>query len=187
MKRLLIILLIVIVIIIILSKPKMEQKEKNRKAFLKVIQFSEGTAKSANPYAVVFGFGYTIENFSDHPANLGSWTGKTLSDNLCYNANQPAGCKSTAAGAYQFIKSTWNGIKRAMPGITFDEIGQDKAALHLIKKRGAINDVESGRFYDAVAKCAKEWASFPGSPYGQPTKRIQNMERVFTDNGGKIV
>jgi len=42
MKRLLIILLIVIVIIILLSKPKMEQKEKNRKAFLKVIQFSEG-------------------------------------------------------------------------------------------------------------------------------------------------
>lgn len=188
MKKLLIILLIVFVIIVLLSlKPKMDQRDKNRKAFLKVIQFTEGTAKSINPYAVVFGFGYTIKDFSDHPSNLGTWTGKTLNDNICLRANQNTGCKSTASGAYQFLKSTWNGIKEAIPGIKFNATGQDMAALYLIKKRGAIDDIDNGRFYDAIAKCSKEWASFPGSPYGQPTKKIEEIVKVFTDNGGKIV
>lgn len=187
MKRLLIIIVILIVILIFLSfRQPMTQKEKNIKAFLKVIQFSEGTLKNLNPYAVTFGFSFVIRDFSDHPANLGTWQGGKLSNSTCANAGQPSGCVSTAAGAYQIIRPTWNAIKKAYPNIRFNSEGQDKGAIHLITKRKALADLENGKFYDAIAKLNKEWASLPGSPYGQPTKKMQDLVKVYTDNGGVI-
>jgi len=40
--------------------------------------------------------------------------------------------------------------------------------------------VKAGRFDAAVAKCAKEWASLPGSPYGQPVKTLDQARARAT-------
>jgi muramidase (phage lysozyme) len=156
-------------------------------AFLKTIQFSEGTYKEADPYAVVFGYGHVIQDFSNHPGVTGEWRGKKLPDNYCKAAGQPIGCISTSAGAYQFIKPTWISIKKQLPHLRFDKAGQDEAVIYLIKQRGAYQDVISGNFETAVRKLSAVWASFPNAPYGQPTKSMDKLREFYLNQGGKTI
>ena len=93
---------------------------------------------------------------------------------------------STAAGAYQFLSRTWNECRDALLLPDFSPASQDRAAAFLIKRRGAYRDVLEGRFYTAVRKCAKEWASLPGSPYGQPTLQMDEAAEIFQRFGGVI-
>lgn len=158
----------------------------NLGAFLKLIQYCEGTYSQSNPYAVCYGYSHTIQNFSNHPAITGEWTGKTLPDSYCIAAGFQPGCKSTAAGAYQFLKSTWLGIQQKLGNIAFNAAGQDAGAVQLIKNRGAYNDVLNGNLYAAIQKCNKTWASLPGSPYGQPTKTYAQCEKFYIEHGGGV-
>jgi len=65
-----------------------------------MVRHSEGTDEAPNPYAVTYGYQFTITDFSDHPAVLGTWKGESLDSlGLAY-----LGKVSTAAGAYQIIK-----------------------------------------------------------------------------------
>ncbi|MGB1205321.1 MAG: glycoside hydrolase family 104 protein [Chitinophagales bacterium] len=158
----------------------------NVDAFLKVIQFAEGTYRESNPYSVTYGYDHIIQNFSDHPAITGEWTGKLLPSSYCTNAGLSAGCKSTAAGAYQIIKPTWIGIKNKYPNSKFDKAGQDNAAIHLIAQKNAIQDVENGNFDAAIYKINKIWASLPGSPYGQPTRSMNELRDFYVEHGGSF-
>lgn len=143
----------------------------NVAAFLAVIRKGEGTA-DANGYRRMFG-GKLFDSFADHPRQKNTATfgnGKTVT--------------STAAGAYQFLSTTWDEAARALNLPDFSPASQDAAALYLIRRRGALADVEAGRFDVAVRKVAKEWASLPGSPYGQPTLREAEARQIYTDAGG---
>lgn len=144
--------------------------EANVQAFLRVIRVGEGTADEAG-YRRHFG-GRLFDSFSDHPrvaitAGLG--------------ANQYT---STAAGAYQFLARTWDGLVRQYGFDDFEPATQDVAALALIDGRKALDDVLAGRFADAVRKCNREWASLPGSPYGQPTRTLAQAEATYLAQGG---
>lgn len=144
----------------------------NLQAFLRMIRYAEGTA-SANGYRMLFGGGL-FEGYDDHPrtpvtATLG---GKRIT--------------STAAGAYQFLERTWDDIKRAAGVSDFSPESQDRAAAALIRRRGALADVYAGRFSEAVRKCAREWASLPGSPYGQPVKTMAQVTAAYQGAGGWI-
>lgn len=139
---------------------------KNVKAFLQVIRKGEGTADS-NGYRRIFG-GQLFSGFADHPRITVKKSGYT----------------SSAAGAYQFIISTWDETRRIMGLSDFSPASQDAAAVGRIAARGALDDVKAGRFELAVKKCAKEWASLPYSPYGQPTISIATAQGVYAQNGG---
>ena len=144
----------------------------NLQAFLRMIRYAEGTA-SANGYRTLFG-GRLFEGYADHPriavtATLG---GRPIT--------------STAAGAYQFLARTWDDIKRAAGVSDFSPASQDRAAAALIRRRGALADVYAGRFDQAVAKCAREWASLPGSPYGQPVKTRAQVLAAYQGAGGFV-
>lgn len=141
---------------------------KNVQAFLKVIRSGEGTSDS-NGYRRIFG-GQLFTNFADHPRITVS----------------KSGYKSSAAGAYQFIISTWDETKGMMGLVDFSPASQDLAALGRIAARGALEDVLAGRFELAVKKCAREWASLPFSPYGQPTITLQSAQNTYVNNGGVI-
>jgi muramidase (phage lysozyme) len=126
----------------------------NVKAFLSLIRYTEG----AN-YNTLFG-GDVFYDYKDHPRikitkSLG---GRPIT--------------STAAGAYQFLSRTWDGCAKALSLPDFTPQSQDLAALYLVDRRGALNSVLTGNFKDAIYGCNKEWASLPGSPYGQPTKTL---------------
>ncbi len=68
---------------------------------------------------------------------------------------------SDAAGRYQFLSTTWRGVKGKVGARDFSPVNQDKAAVQLVRNRGAAADVEAGRIQRAIEKCSWEWASFP--------------------------
>lgn len=140
----------------------------NVKAFLMVIRTGEGTADSGG-YKRLFGGG-SFSSFADHPKKIINKSGYTTS----------------AAGAYQFIISTWNETKKALKLPDFSPASQDLAALGRIAYRGALNDVIAGRFDQALRKVSQEWASMPYSPYGQPTISLAKANSTYLKNGGSI-
>jgi lysozyme len=144
----------------------------NEAGFLAMIRFSEGTARAANPYAVTYGYVFTIENFSDHPALLG-WKGFT----------DTHGRHSTAAGAYQINVLTWNGCKRIYAAKDFSPAEQDRMALALVNERHALDLINAGDIETAIARCSAEWASFPGSQAWQPQKVMSDLLAAY--NAGR--
>lgn len=142
------------------------------RAMLRVIRTGEGTA-GENGYRTLFG-GDTFTSFADHPRQSITRTlgGRKIT--------------STAAGAYQFLSSTWDETKRIMGLGDFSPASQDRGAVGRIAARGALEDVKAGRFDVAIQKIAREWASMPGSPYGQPVISLGRARAVFADAGGTI-
>jgi len=161
-----------------------DQAGANIAAFLATVRQAEGTANSPDPYAVCFGYHHTIQDFSDHPALTGEWKGERLPDAMCVNAGFGPGCVSTAAGAYQIIKPTWLKMQAALGLPDFTATSQDAAAVELIRRRGAMEDVKAGRFAAAVGKCRNEWASLPGNYAKQGQRSIAQLETWFQQSGG---
>ena len=142
----------------------------NLKAFLIMIRYGEGTS-GENGYRVMFG-GELFTSFDDHPR-------KAIKKKL---GGKPI--TSTAAGAYQFLSKTWDECRDKLELPDFSPHSQDRAAAFLIYRRRALGDVIVGRFYSAVKKCNKEWASLPGSPYGQPVVTWAKALEVYERAGG---
>ena len=163
-----------------------EQAGGNIAAFLGMIRQAEGTASGSNPYAVCYGYRHTIQNFSDHPAITGEWRGERLPDAMCINAGFGPGCVSTAAGAYQIIKPTWLKMQAALSLPDFGPASQDAAAVELIRRRAALEDVKAGRITEAITKCRNEWASLPGNYAKQGQRSIETLAAWYEQNGGFI-
>jgi len=143
----------------------------NVQAFLKMLRHGEGTTDE-DGYRRMFG-GKLFDSFADHPRQPQTATfkgGNTLT--------------SSAAGAYQFLTRTWDGLVKQNGFTDFSPANQDLGAIALIQGRKALDDVVAGRFDAAVMKCNKEWASLPGSPYGQPTTTAQKARDLYTEAGG---
>lgn len=140
----------------------------NVAAFLRVIRAGE-SGQDESAYRVMFG-GSRFDSFADHPRIT----------------NTASGYTSTAAGAYQFLSKTWDECAKALSLPDFSPESQDLAAVYLIKRRGALDDVIAGRLDDAIQKCAKEWASLPGSPYGQPTRTLDQARATYLEYGGSL-
>jgi lysozyme len=157
---------------------------RNVAAFLDVVKHAEGTAGQADPYRVCYGFSHTLQSFSDHPAITGEWGGVQLSDTMCALAGFGPGCRSTAAGAYQLIKPTWQAVRHALSLADFSPANQDAAAIELIRRRGALEDVKAGRFTQAVAKCRNEWASLPGNYAKQGQRTLTELAGWYAQAGG---
>ncbi|MFT3665578.1 glycoside hydrolase family 104 protein [Piscinibacter sp.] len=152
----------------------------NLPAFLDAIMWSEGTAREADPYRVCYGYRHTIVSLADHPAVTGEWKGEDISK----LGPQYVGKVSTAAGAFQIIRATWLGAKRALGLADFSAESQRAAATWLIKRRGALDDIERGDLQAAVDKCAAEWASLPGSTSGQPQRKFDQFADAYSSAGG---
>lgn len=159
--------------------------DSNTRAFLDMIATSEGTAKG-DGYRICYGYKHTLQSFSDHPAITGEWMGERLPDSMCRGAGLNPGCVSTAAGRYQIIRPTWVTCKRALGLVDFSPESQDRAAIYLIRQRGALEDVQAGRVAVAIEKCRKEWASLPGAGYGQGERKLADLVAAFESSGGVL-
>jgi muramidase (phage lysozyme) len=146
----------------------------NVRALLAVIRRGEGTA-DAQGYSRLVGGG-EFASFADHP--------RIVKSGIFKNGTA---WRSSAAGAYQFLASTWDETARYMGLVDFSPASQDRGAVGRIAARGALEDVKAGRFDVAIKKVAAEWASMPGSPYGQPVISINTARAVFGAAGGTIV
>jgi lysozyme len=152
----------------------------NAAAFLATIRHSEGTDKAADAYRVVYGYGHTIQDLSDHPCITGEWHGESLASlGPAY-----AGKISTAAGAYQIIKPTWVSLKARLNLPDFTGPSQDAAAIELIREAGALDLVNGGRVAEAIGRCHGIWASLPGSTSGQPQRSMADLVHAYAGAGG---
>ncbi|NNP70923.1 glycoside hydrolase family 104 protein [Acinetobacter sp. Ac_5812] len=124
----------------------------NAKRFLDFIADAEGVK---NGYNTLFG-NQRFDNLSAHP-------------NVRKAFKQTDGTTNytTAAGRYQFLKGTWDGLAKQYGFRDFSPQAQDMGALALIASRGALDDVLKGNYTSAVQKLGKEWASLPSSTYAQ--------------------
>lgn len=164
----------------------------NQRAFLALIEHSEGTGRDPrtgvrlDAYRTCFGYRHVIQSFADHPAVTREWSGEVLPEELCRKAGIASGkCRSTAAGRYQLIRPTWLGIKARLRLRDFSAESQDRAALYLIANRGALEDVHAGRVRDAMTKCRAEWASLPAAGYGQREVDADELIAAFVAAGGR--
>lgn len=155
----------------------------NRAAFLAMLSHSEGTDRGGDPYRVLFGGQQWSGSLDSHPAAQG-WPGLPLPDAQCRAAGFGPGCVSTAAGRYQITRTTWRTLSSI--GTGFDADTQDAMALELIRRRGALADVDAGHFDAAVSKCRREWASLPGAGYAQPERSMDALRIAYVNAGGTV-
>ena len=99
----------------------------NVQRFLNTVALAEGTAKPGiDPYRVNFG-GSLMDDLSVHPGVRRPFTQTDGKQNA-----------TTAAGKYQFLKSTWDDAAQKMGLSDFGPRSQDLAAVHLLKQNGAL-------------------------------------------------
>lgn len=146
-----------------------------RRALLNTIRFAEGTWKDGKDlgYQILYGGGQ-FEDLSRHPERV---VVKRYT--------------SAAAGAYQFLPSTWKEVANKLDLPSFAPEHQDQAALHLVKKRGALQEIDrNGLTKAAMNRLAPEWASFPThaghSAYGQPVKSHAELVAFYNSNLGRL-
>jgi len=140
----------------------------NVAAFLRVIREGE-TNQTDDAYRMMFGGElFDVTAGWQHPNKV----------------NNAAGLSSTAAGAYQFLYRTWSGLVKQYGFPDFAPHCQDMGAVALIAGRGALQDVLDGRLDAAIAKCNREWASLPDSPYSQPVMTMARCRAVYEKYGG---
>lgn len=156
---------------------------KEAKAMLATIVWAEGTnAGGRDPYRVVFGYGVTLKNLTNHPAVTGEWRGKFLPPTYCRRAGLRAGCKSTAAGAYQITKGTWLDpqLRRFYTPSSFSPSEQDNFCWYAIcKSAGVCKKLENGDLVGAIKAASSRWASLPGSSAGQPKKSLGTAVAMY--------
>jgi len=150
---------------------------------LRSIRYGEGTdlynREGESPYTTLYGGGQ-FKDFSRHPDQV-----------VIGGKGSP---NSAAAGAYQFMPSTWNEAQQALGLKDFSPESQDLAALFEADRRmrgfGGGKDL-GGLSYlryhdfdkDTMDNLAGAWASFPNfegkSYYNQPAKSHDQLTRSY--------
>lgn len=127
--------------------------------FLDLVATTEGVKHGYNT-----GFGNTqLTSLVSHPKVMAAFKqtdGKTN--------------KTSAAGRYQFLGSTWDDVSNKLGLRDFGPLSQDIAAVELMRRNGSLDKVLAGDFNGAVKLAGQTWASLPSSPYAQP-KRSQKF------------
>lgn len=135
-------------------------------AWLRLINYAEGTDKHPNAYSTAFG-GSRFDNSLPHSGTV-------------YTSS--SGRRSDAAGAYQFKKDSWIDANGGVNAPMTKE-NQDKAALWLIQNRGGFDPNSTPVSKSAVSRLSGTWASLPNaqgvSAYNQPVKSYAELEKVF--------
>lgn len=161
-------------------------------AFLYMIRSTEHRASdvaSGADYGTFFGGG-RFTNFADHPVITGELRGVPLKPEWCRAAGYPSGrCVSTAAGAYQFTRPTWEQFRARgawgprLPD--FSPASQDEAARRILGTLGVPAMLAQGDLQRAIAAAAPRWASLPGSTSGQPQKSMAFAIAKFNEGATK--
>lgn len=138
------------------------------KAFLDTIAYAEGTLHS-DGYRTMYG-NFLFYNFRDHPRKINTAIlGKKV-------------VKSSAAGRYQILTKTWDGLNNKFNFQNFTPLTQDKAALALAREAGALNLILTGQIDKALVKLNKIWSSLPGAIYGQPTVKLDKLRTFYNQS-----
>lgn len=150
------------------NKPTVGSKE--QRALLDAIAFAEGTRDRVNGgYKTLFGGGQ-FDDYSRHP------------DKVVRSGRYA----SAAAGRYQFMPATFNRLAKKIGLKDFSPESQDRAALELVKELGISDSIlkNEGISPKVSTILGKQWASFPGSIFGQPTKPLPSIQKAYQTSLG---
>lgn len=143
-------------------------------------------------YEIFYG-GTRFSDLSDHPVITGELAPVPLPERMCRAAGLKSPCYSTAAGAYQFIRPTWQRLRNKLGLDDFGFASQDQAALELLRETGVIDLIEEGEIENAIRKASKIWASLPGNTYQQNPKamtfaldRFAEGQRLYAQASGEL-
>lgn len=129
---------------------------------LDTIGYTEGTDKR-HGYNTIVG-GKRFDNVSQHPNIIGL---RTKEGN------------STAAGRYQITKTTWDDVAPKLGLKEFTPQNQDRVAVYLMNRRGALNHVVKGEFGHAINKLGNEWVSLPSGTSSQNKHSWADVGKVL--------
>ena len=139
----------------------------NVQAFYQVMRFKESSLYDS-AYRMVNG-APPITDFSRHPYE---------------------GLKTTeggrAAGASQFIPTTWGGLEKKYGFPSFEPHYQDLGYVGCLIERNALELVMEGRFDEAVAACRLEWSSLPGAAESRATWTMDKARDLYMRAGGSL-
>ena len=150
------------------------------RAFLRVVRAGESHPELDEAYRAMFGWrpgnGQVFTSFDDHPRQ----------------AFKSAWGWTSAAGAYQAMcavpgkvkTDTWGDYVKWCAGQghvpTFTPAEQDLfGAWCVVIRRRAMPALLARDLEHAIALCNREWASLPGSPYGQPLMSMDKARAVW--------
>jgi muramidase (phage lysozyme) len=134
------------------------------RSFLDILSRGEGTyGRGDNGYNIAFGGAPTV-GYDKHPKKL-------------YDFTQTDGVKNqtSAAGRYQIIAKTAQGLEKQLGTTDFSPATQDKMAIELIRQNGALDNILTGDYEGAINKLGGVWASLPSSPYAQPRRSMEEL------------
>lgn len=138
----------------------------NVRKMLDLISYTEGT--QANGYYTTFGGGRQ-SSLATHENRRKSFKQTDGKSNV-----------SSAAGRYQFLKRTWDGLAKQYGLTDFGERSQDIGALALIAQKGQLERVVAGDIKGAAANLGSVWASLPSSTYKQGKKSWDAVDRFLS-------
>lgn len=130
----------------------------NLDRFLSFLKKAEG----GEPNIIVGGGRFS--DFSQHPRVVGLRTKEG---------------PSTAAGDYQITASTYDDVAPKIGVTGFTPADQRAIAVELIRRKGALEDINGGDFTSAINKLGSTWASLPSSPYSQPKKSWDETNKML--------
>ncbi|WP_241020980.1 glycoside hydrolase family 104 protein [Burkholderia sp. Ac-20344] len=154
----------------------------NLRAFLDMIAMSEIgpslLANSDNGYNVVVGGSLFDNGYADHPR---------IVVRTRYGLSDAAGrYQAMAAVPGQIKTNTWDWISARLGLTDFSPASQDAMATYILQWKGAYNDVLAGNIQSAISKVAGQWASLPGSPYGQSPHDMGTVLSWYQSAGGAV-
>lgn len=150
----------------------------NRKAFLNMLAFSEGTAAMGDN-----GYNVLVGSTPAHPVLFDSYA-----DHPDVPVDIPRlGITSTAAGRYQVLHRYWVAYKALLKLPDFSPRSQDLVAQQQIsERRGALDAIDAGRLSEAIVLCSALWASLPGAGYGQREQGFAPLRAAYLGAGGEL-
>lgn len=143
-------------------------EHKNVQAFYAVVRYRES---SLGPEAYrMIGGGGSFDDFTRHPfAGMSTRAG------------------GKAAGAPQFIPSTWAEVSERYSLPDFSPESQDLGFVGcLLKRPGLLDAVIAGRFEEAVRIARPEWTSLPGAAESNPNWTMDKARALYVSHGGLL-
>ena len=160
----------------------METMLQNRRAFLSMIAYAEGT----DPHPLTKDRGYdVIVTGLDGPEIFDDYRWHPFAGGRKSKVINRHGLTSNASGRYQFMLRDWFHYKALLHLPDFGPASQDTWALQLIRERRALPDIDAGHLQVAVGKVSNLWASLPGANYpGQRMIAMTRLEDIYEKSGG---
>lgn len=139
----------------------------NVRMFQELISRAEATADHG--YYTEFGGG-KLTDLNDHPRKLHTFTQTDGEKN-----------KTSAAGKYQMVQDTWDGLAKRLGLTDFSPRNQDLALIDLLREHKALDTVVAGDFEKAADLMGNQFASLPSSKAPQNKRGTEWLERNIAD------